>query len=158
VEITNTPPDTVTTAPQPPAATVKPQTAPAKNDLKEKTISIAKELKLDPAEVFDKFSLEQQELYGLICRIKELHFKRLLSENQAEFETLSSTIQTETLNVSKPAAKNWVVEQLNKLTIDSVNYKIRLLESLQRLDFNAKRKVTLHWLNRLAGRLSKNAQ
>lgn len=158
VEITNALPDTVTTAGADTLTTAAVLPAVNANELKEKTISLAKELRLDPAALFDKFTLEQSELYGLIYRIKELHFQRLLSEKQEDFEGLTAKIRAETLGVSKPAAKRWVEEQLELLTVSSVNYKIKLIRSMQSLDFDKTRETTLAWLKCLAYQMLKNAK
>ncbi|MDD5382812.1 MAG: hypothetical protein PHH60_04060, partial [Candidatus Margulisbacteria bacterium] len=64
----------------------------------EATAKIAKELKLNPAELFDKFALEQSELHSLISRVKEYHLKRLLTENESEFTSLTEAIKNETIH------------------------------------------------------------
>lgn len=126
------------------------------NSLLEETAAIAKELKLNPAEIFDKFALEQKELHSLICRIKELHLKRLLTDIQKEFESLTKEIEKETLSSAKPEAKPWLEAQLNKLTLDAAEYKLDLLKSLQSMDFNAQRKKNIKWLQEITARLSKS--
>ncbi len=138
VDITGVTPDTVGSVDQPVMA---------------ETIALAKELKLDPAELFDKFALEQQELFSLISRIKELHLQRLLSESQREFAALSRRINQETLRAAKPEAKAWLEAQMNKLTLESANYKLKLLRSLQSLNFDAKHQASIKWLDQVIRKL-----
>ncbi|MGB9612628.1 MAG: hypothetical protein ACPL4K_00380 [Candidatus Margulisiibacteriota bacterium] len=95
------------------------------------TVAIAKELKLNPAEIFDKFLVEQEGLHSLVSRIKELHLKRLLTNDPKEFEELTKTIRSETLASARPEAKEWVEQQLKKLTESAAEYKKKLLESLK---------------------------
>ncbi len=114
-----------------------------------KTVAMVKELNLNPAEIFDKFALEQEDLHNLVSQIKDLHLKRLLTENQKEFESISEEIKKETLAASKPEAKDWLTGQLNKLTREAIEYKLRLLKSLQDMDFNAERKKNIKWLKKI---------
>jgi hypothetical protein len=121
----------------------------------EKTVAIAKELKLNPSEIFDKFALEQKELYHLISRIKDLHLKRLLTESQADFENLTEEIKKETLASAKAEAQTWLEAQLDKLTLDAAEYKLNLLKSLQSMEFNPQLKNTVRWLRKTVSRLPK---
>jgi hypothetical protein len=126
--------------------------------IKEETIAIAKELELNPVELFEKIELEQKELYNLICRIKELHLKRLLTETQKEFITLSEEIKRITLVSIKPEAKSWLEAQLDSITHMAAEYKLRLLTSMQSLEFNAKRERNIFWLKKIvADSSSKNS-
>jgi hypothetical protein len=97
----------------------------------QKTATIAKELNLNPAEIFDKFFLEQEALYNLIYRIKELHLKRLLTTNHEEFIKVSEEIKKETLAKAHPQARQWLEEQLDKLTADAIDYKASLKKSMR---------------------------
>ncbi|KPJ64142.1 hypothetical protein AMJ44_13325 [candidate division WOR-1 bacterium DG_54_3] len=121
----------------------------------EKTVAIAKELKLNPSEIFDKFALEQNDLYSLISRIKDLHLKRLLTENQSEFEGLTEEIRKGTLSSAKAEAQAWLEAQLDKLTLDAAEYKLNLLKSLQSMEFNPQRKKIVRWLRGTVARLPK---
>jgi len=123
--------------------------------VKEKTIAIAKELKLNASELFDKFDLEQRELFGLVSRIKEHHLKRLLSETQEEFKTYTDEIRKETLSIAKPEAREWLEKELNRLTLDSAAYKLKLLKSLQSMELNTSHKEDIRWLQKIVSELSK---
>jgi len=126
---------------------------PPKEELHPETAAIAKELNLNPAEIFDKFSLEQNELYTLVYRIKELHLKRLLCSGHQEFIDLSEEIKSATLKAGKPEAKAWLEDQLDKLTNEAANYKLRLLNSLQAMEFDAAREESIVWLGQLVNPL-----
>ena len=121
----------------------------------EETAAIAKELKLDPSEIFDKFALEQKELYSLISRIKDLHLKRLLTENQSAFKNLTEEIKKETLASAKAEAQVWLEAQLDKLTLDAAEYKLNLLKSLQSMEFNPQRKKIVRWLKTTVADISR---
>ncbi|KPJ65151.1 hypothetical protein AMJ44_10840, partial [candidate division WOR-1 bacterium DG_54_3] len=161
VEINNEPPDYYE---EPREIVLEPDIQPLPAQVKtkeetkviEKTVALAKELKLDPSEIFDKFALEQKELYHLISRIKDLHLKRLLTESQAEFENLSGEIRKETLASAKTEAQSWLEAQLKKLTLDAAEYKLNLLKSLQSMEFNPKRTKIARWLRKIVSRLSKS--
>ena len=122
--------------------------------VRRETIALVKELKLNPAEIFDKFELEQKELYSLVSRIKEHHLKRLLTEDQSEFKSLSEEIKKESLAAAKPEARAWLEAQLDKLTLHAAEYKLRLLKSLQSMEFNKPHKNNAKWLEKLVASLS----
>lgn len=100
--------------------------------LSQATATLIKELNLNPSEMYNKFALEQDQLHSLICRIKELHLKRLLCGSQKEFNALSERIKEETLSSSLPDARPWLEEQLDILTRSAAEYKSKLTESLKK--------------------------
>jgi len=139
-----------------PSAQAKDEPEPKEeNDLHQKAAEIAKELKLNPLELFDQFHLSQEELLKLIYRIKELHLKRLLSEKQKDFRALSLKIKSETLTHSKPEAKTWLEEQLDKLTRDAAEYKLGILKSLQALEYTPQREKNITWLEEIVNAAQK---
>ena len=149
VEISNKPPDTYEEQ-TPPVLEIVP---PAHNkELAEQTATVAKELQLNPAEVFDKFSLEQDKLLSLVLHIKELHLARLLTESKEEFESLSNKIETATLASVKDEAQDYFKEELNKLTRTAVEYKLGILNSLQAMEVDLKRKAAIKWLQKVIER------
>lgn len=125
-------------------------------ELRQETVQIAKELRLNPSELFDKLSLQQKELFGLVIRIKELHLKRLLSETYDEFESYSEKIKKEAMSLAKPEAQKWLEAQLDQLTYFSAEYKLNLMQSLQSMEFNAKREKTIQWLKKIVDHFSSN--
>jgi hypothetical protein len=94
------------------------------------TAKLAKELNLNPAELYDKFALEQDELHSLIYKIKELHLKRLLTSSRQEFAELTEEIKQETLASGRPEAHDWLSKQLDALTRESAEYKEKLRRSI----------------------------
>ena len=115
-------------------------------ELHEKTIALVKELKLNADDLIGKFALNQEELLRLIYRIKDLHLKRLLTDSQNDFVRLSKQIKIETLAAAKPEEKNSLTGQLNQLTSDAAHYKLRLLESIQAIDYQAEQEKNIKWL------------
>ncbi|OGC23936.1 hypothetical protein A2291_05470 [candidate division WOR-1 bacterium RIFOXYB2_FULL_42_35] len=118
------------------------------------TAAMAKELKLEPTELLNIFSLEQKELFSLISKIRELHLKRLLTEQQAEFEQLTAKIKKQTLASAKPESKDWLSGQLDQLTLEAANYKSGILKSLQSIDFNQEREGIISWLTKIVAQHS----
>lgn len=124
--------------------------------MRQKAQAIAKELNLNPAEIFDKFALEQKELYTLIFRIRELHLKRLLTNSCEEFDELTRVINHDTLVAGKPEEKAWLEAELNSLTQRAADYKIRLLKSLQSMQFNDQYDDNIRWLEKTVAQLAKS--
>lgn len=163
VEISNQLPDSYE---EPKETVLKPEpqassktAAPASDEdkiVKQKTIAIVKDLKLNSAEIFDKFALEQNELHSLVSRIKELHLKRLLTDSQSEFENLTREIKKETLSAAKPEARAWLKAQLDTLSLGAAEYKSNLIKSLQKMELNPKHEKNIKWLKKIISRLSKN--
>ncbi len=100
------------------------------NKLHENTVAIVRELNLNPSEIMDKFNLEQKELLSLVSRIKDLHLKRLLTESEAEFNSVSDAIKKASLSSAKPEARAWLSSQLDKLTKEAAIYKLKLSKSI----------------------------
>ncbi|MBU1867345.1 MAG: hypothetical protein KKD13_02595 [Candidatus Margulisbacteria bacterium] len=117
--------------------------------LRKETSKIAKELFLNSTSLFDQFTIEQNELHGLVSRIKERHLKRLLCTSREEFEKLTGQIKAETLHSAKPEAREWIESQLNELTKSAADYKLKLLHSLQDMGFNPMRDKNIKWLEKI---------
>jgi len=116
---------------------------------------IARELNLNPAELFDKFNLEQKELFSLVSRLRELHFKRLLCGTLQEFESLSKEILASSMRSAKPGEQAWLEKQLNRLALEAANYKLGIFNSLQNMEYNENRKKDIQWLETEVKKLSK---
>ena len=150
VEITGRLPDTYEE--ETPAAPLKlseEENEPTAKTLTGEAAAVARELNFNPAEIFDKFSIEQAELTGLIFRIKDLHLKRLLTEDEKEFTSLSQLIKEESLHNVKPEARPWFESQLDQLTAGAVKYKLGILNSLQVMALDHHRDQTIRWLKKL---------
>jgi hypothetical protein len=124
------------------------------NNIHHETAAIIRELNLDPAELYDKFALEQSELYTLVYKIKELHLKRLLSTERQEFESLSAEIKQETLAAGRPEARSWLESQLNGLTREAAEYKLKLVKSLQSMHFDDQMDENARWLQKTIDKLA----
>ncbi|MBU0502615.1 MAG: hypothetical protein ABIH69_04700 [bacterium] len=114
--------------------------------LKEETAAIAKELRLNPTELFKQIEIEQKQLHFLISRIKELHLQRLLAEDTADFKKITERIIHESQASVGKEAYPWLEEQLNKLTLHAAQYKLGLFKSLQTMEFNPERHKNIEWL------------
>lgn len=121
---------------------------------KKEALALANELKLKPSELFDKFNLEQKELFSLVSRLRAMHLRRLLSESRLEFEQLSSEIKRISLSAAKPAEKEWLENQFNRLTMEAAVYKLGVMRSLQQIEFNDDREKDLRWLEDEVRKLS----
>jgi hypothetical protein len=152
VEITNTPPDNYEEQKKVVATPSKEDKAEI--DTHKKTVAIVKELNLDPTKIIDKFKLEQNQLLNLVSRIKELHLKRLLTEDQKEFESISARIIKETISVARSEAKDWLTGQLNKLAKNAAEYKLKLEKSMQAVDYSKQREEIIKWLEKSTAKLS----
>jgi len=114
--------------------------------LKEETAAMAKELKLNPTELFKRLEMEQKQLHYLISRIKELHLQRLVAEKREAFTKITEQIRQESLASVSREAFPWLEEQLNRLTLGAAEYKLKLLQSLEKLEFDQERHNDMFWL------------
>ncbi|MFH1541756.1 MAG: hypothetical protein ABIE84_01555 [bacterium] len=162
LEITNTLPDDYAAAVDERPTSDEPiasAPAPAKpedkaNKMSEKTAEIVRDLNLNPNEVYNKFSLEQDKLHGLVTRIKELHLKRLFSETEAQFQQYTEAIKQETFASTRDEAKDWLESQLNKLTMHAAKYKLKLLESMEHLYTDKQKHARGEWLKEIVDRFT----
>ena len=133
VEIRRELPDTFEESEKPIAAVSDEDAASIKNKKDNKlhanTVAIVRELNLNPSEIMDKFNLEQKALLSLVSRIKDLHLKRLLTESEMEFNSVSAAIKKASLSSAKAEAKDWLSSQLDKLTKEAALYKLKLSKS-----------------------------
>jgi hypothetical protein len=153
VEIKQQLPDTFEESEQPKMVVDKNDQASVKKehslDIHQDTVAIVKELNLKPSEILDKFNLEQKGLLSLVSRIKDFHLKRLLTESEVDFSSISDTIKKDTLASAKPASKAWLSTELDKLTKDAAIYKLKLLKSLQSLEYTKQRENNINWLTKV---------
>lgn len=144
VEITNALPDNYEEGQAPPPQPPAEMTAAA--ELTAETVLMAKELKFNPTELFNKLAIEQDQLHYLISRIKELHLQRLLAETKDDFYKITERIRLESLTGINKEARLWLEAQLDKLTLGAAEYKHSLLQSLQKMEFDQDRHKDLEWL------------
>lgn len=149
----------------PDGVTVKPAPQPVKENLEKvelqsqgkvtkETAAIMKELNFNPADLYDKFALEQEELYHLLYQVKELHLKRLLATDEAEFSAVSEEIKKETLAAALPAARDWLAGRLDGLTRVAAEYKLKLLKSIKSMHIDDSHKENTRWLEKVIRELS----
>jgi len=125
--------------------------------LRHETSKIIKELNFNPEEVYQTFALEQDQLHALIYKIRELHLKRFLSSTFEEFDALTKAIGEATLAASRPESRDWVLKQLDLLTRSAAEYKLKLIKSLQAMEFDQEREKSLKWVEKVIRDLSDNA-
>jgi len=145
VEITNVLPDKYNEEADTGSKPKEPKTNP-ETELKEETAALAKELKFNPTELFKRLEMEQKQLHYLISRIKELHLQRLVTEKREAFTKITEQIRQESLASVKKEAFPWLEEQLNRLTLGAAEYKLKLLQSLEKLEFDQERHNDMFWL------------
>lgn len=133
------------------ASAVIPSSPEPKPTINRETAAMLKELNLDPIELVSKFSLEENELHELVYKIKDLHLKRVLSNSKTDFESLSQRIKKHTLSLCKKEARGWLEVKLDKLTLNTAQYKLNLLKSMQALEFDAQQEKNIKWLQEFCG-------
>lgn len=107
-----------------------------------------------PAAAFDQISAEQNGLQTLIFRIKDLHFKRLLSITRAEFEKYTDEIKNETLAANPPGARSFLEPKIDLLTKRTAEYKLKLMQSLETMHYDDEHKKDVHWLQKIIDKYS----
>lgn len=155
VEINNKLPDEYEESNAPvlePAATKQERT-----EQKPTATSGKKTAKPDPGKVFDNLSAEQNKMHSLKSRVKNYHLKRLLTNDEVEFQTLSEQIRAEALAAGKPEAKKFFAARLDKITLGTAQYKLNLLTSLEEMHLDEQHKNTIRWLKKVVEGLSKNS-
>ncbi len=110
------------------------------------------------AEMYDRLSEDQKSLNSVKIRIKDYHLKRLLTDDEKEFNRLSEKIKSESLAAIKPEARPWLAAQLNKITLGSARYKLSLLKSLEEMHLDERHKNTMKWLEKTIEQLLTSAQ
>ena len=103
------------------------------------------------AEDYDRIAAEQKELNHLLSRIKEFNFKRVLCDNEAEFEKLSDEIKQATLAASQPEARSYLEAKLDAITKTTAEYKLKVLQSLESINYDEHDK-NVKWLNKMVAK------
>jgi hypothetical protein len=107
-----------------------------------------------PAAEFDRIAAEQSQLNNLLSKIKELHFKRVLCDNEADFERISEEIKQATLAGSQPEAKSYLEAKVDAITKTTAEYKLRLLLSLESIHYDEHDK-NVQWLQKMIGKYTR---
>lgn len=101
-----------------------------------------------PAAEFDRISAEQSQLNNLLSRIKELHFKRLLCDNEVEFERISEEIKQATVAGGQPEAKTYLEAKVDAITRTTAEYKLKILQSLESIHYD-EHDQNVQWLQKM---------
>jgi predicted secreted protein len=110
----------------------------------------------EPSAAYDQVSAEQKELNSIVSKIQELHFKRVLCDNEADFEKISEEIKLTTLAGSQPDAKSYLEAKVDNITRTTAEYKLRLLQALESIQYDEHDK-NVKWLRKMVGKYSKTA-
>jgi hypothetical protein len=151
VLLTNTPPDsyeveaTPDLAPEP--VTQKADEAIAVKEPKPMAVNQS------PSDVFDQLAIEQNKLNEVRGKVKRYHLERLLTDNEQEFNRLSAAIKETSLATAAPTSKEWLGAQLDQITSNTAEYKLKLLLSLDNLE-QTNHQQTIAWLKRNIDKLS----
>ena len=108
------------------------------------------------AEDYDRIAAEQKQLNNIMSRIQELNFKRVLCDNEAEFEKLSDEIKQATLAASQPEAHSYLEAKVDAITKTTAEYKLKVLQSLESINYDEHDK-NVKWLNKMAVKYGRTA-
>lgn len=101
------------------------------------------------------------EWFASVLLLKKLHLKRILCSSKKEFFALSRQIEKQTLKARKLGLSisaegvNFVEARLENMALETANYKLKLLQSMQEMDRDSAREKDIHWLNLVIAKLSK---
>lgn len=93
----------------------------------------------------------------LITELKALHLKRVFSGSKKDFDFYSEVISCYTQKIRKidvaisEEGFNWVKTRLKQLAVDTAKYKLELLRSMQKLNFDKSREKEITWLSKFCG-------
>ncbi len=89
-----------------------------------------------------------------IAELKELHLKRVFSSSQKDFIYFSFLIEKLTLKARRlgshisASGSVWIRQKLEDLAIETAQYKLDLMRSLQKLEFDSQRENDIQWLEK----------
>jgi hypothetical protein len=94
-----------------------------------------------------------------ISILKETHLKRVFSSSQGEFNKLSKLIRKLTIKarglgieISREGIQ-WIEARLETLGIETATYKLNLLNSMQKINYDKSREKDIKWLSITIGQL-----
>lgn len=100
---------------------------------------------------YDQVTEEQKQLNSIVSKIQELNFKRVLCDNETEFERLSNEIKEITLSSSQPEAKAYLEAKVDLITRTAAAYKLGLIQSLESIHYDENDK-NVRWLRKMVGK------
>jgi hypothetical protein len=87
-------------------------------------------------------------------KIKRYQLERLFTDDEQEFIRLSEAIRQETLTTARPESKSWLEDQLKRVTADTAEYKLKLLNSLDSIEHDTHHKQMISWLTKTIRQLA----
>ncbi len=118
------------------------------------TAPVAESGQSGEAAAYDQVSEEQKQLNSIVSKIQELNFKRVLCDNEADFEKLSDQIKQVTLSGSQPEARAYLEAKVDLITKTAAEYKLGVIQSLESIQYDENDK-NVKWLKKLVKKYSK---
>ncbi len=94
---------------------------------------------------------EQTALSGIVSKIQDLIFKRILSDNEETFGKLTAEIKEMMLAGSKPEVRDSLAAKVDLITKETAEYKLKLLQALETIHFNENDK-NVKWLRKIVAK------
>jgi len=88
-----------------------------------------------------------------VAKLKDLHLKRIFTSSMHEFEKYAKIIKRQTLKTRRlgfdihQKGLQWIEAQIETLALESAVYKLELLKSMQKLEFNKNREHDIKHLS-----------
>lgn len=88
----------------------------------------------------------------ILHELKSFHLKRVFCGAKKDFDYYSKLISRLTHKIRKidisgdEANLDWIKGQLNKMALETAEYKLKVLHSMQKLNFEKSRQKDIHWL------------
>ncbi len=108
------------------------------------------------AAAIDRVAEEQKKLNSIVAKIQELNFKRVLCDNEADFEKLSAEIKETTLAGTQPEARAYLEAKVDLITKTTAEYKLGVVQSLESIQYDENDK-NVKWLRKLVAKYTPKA-
>jgi len=105
---------------------------------------------------YDQTAEEQKTLNSIVSRIQELNFKRVLCDNEADFEKLSVEIKEITLSGSQPEARVYLEAKVDLITRTTAEYNLGVMQSLESMHYDENDK-NIKWLVKMVEKYTPKA-
>lgn len=119
-------------------------------DKKPKTKKSAKPKakQMDQGKAYEQMVAGQKKLASVKSVVKGLQIKRLFTESQQDFFSISVEIKEKTLAAAPEQARAYLAARLDSVTRQSAEYKLNLLRSLEKMALDDQHKRTIAWLEK----------
>ncbi|MCX5726826.1 MAG: hypothetical protein NT030_06630 [Candidatus Saganbacteria bacterium] len=118
-----------------------------------KVLSALYEYGVSGAEIEEvRFQAKRLAWAKVVATLKDIHLKRVFSGTKREFSYYSGLIAIYTLKARKIGVGishegvKWIETKLKTLALESAEYKLHLLRSMQSITFDKKREKDIRWL------------